>query len=224
MNMNSILERANSVCVAVRKECAYPVSFKTLMTKARRQFKKHDFDISLKTQRKKFLGPEEFYVNAYYDAEDDKNQETAIEVFLYHNFENTETWDYKHVTDILIQLFDAVVHEYRHRRQSVKRHYAVYSNYIQEPYVNYLADPDELDAYALSITIELCRTLGKYRALNYMHRFTALSRFKIQNVYVSPNLNAYVSHFGNIDDGLIKRLAKKVYIRLKKIDTDHVFV
>lgn len=222
--MNNILERVNSVCADVRRECAYPVSFKLLMSKTRRHFKKHKFDISLKTQRKKFLGPEEFYVNAYYDAEDDKNNETPIEVFVYHNFENTETWDYKHVTDVLIQVFDAVVHEYRHQRQSVKRHYAVYSEHTQAPYVNYLADPDELDAYALSITIELCRTMGKFRALNYMHRFTALSRFKIQNVYVSPNLHAYVSHFGGINDGLVKRLAKKVYIRLKKIDTDHIFV
>lgn len=222
--MNSILERVNSVCVDVRKECDYPISFKSLMTKTRRQFKKHDFDLAIKTHRKKFLGPEEFYVNAYYDAEDDMNNDTPIEVYVYHNFENTDTWDRRQVTDMLIQIFDAVVHEYRHQRQSVRRKYAVYSEHIQEPYVNYLADPDELDAYALSITIELCRNLGKYRTLNYLHRFTALSRFKIQNVYVSPNLNAYVSHFGGVNDGLIKRLAKKVYIRLKKIDTDHIFV
>lgn len=223
-NMNSILEQVNLVCNSVRKNCVYPVSFKKLLTTTRRTFKLKDFDLIIKSKRQKFLTQEEFYVNAYYDAEDDRTNETPIEVLIYHNFDDTVLWDRKQVTDVLIQLFDAIVHELRHQRQSRSRHYAVYSEHEQEPYHRYLADPDELDAYAISIAIELSRNLGKYRALNYMSKFSSLSRFKIQNQYVSPNLNSYVSHFGNTKNGLIKRLAKKVYIRLKKIDTDYIFV
>jgi hypothetical protein len=47
---------------------------------------------------------------------------------------------------------------------------------------------------------------------------------KFNQVYVSPNLSAYVGHFGNLDNPTLKKLTKKVYIRLQKIDTDVVFV
>lgn len=222
--MNSILEQTNSVCVSVRRGCEFPTTFKKLLTKVRKEFKQRDFDLDIKTKRQKFLNTEEFYVNAYYDAENDRTNETPIEVIIFHNFDSDSLWDHKQVTDVLIQIFDAVVHEHRHQRQSRKRKYKTYKEHQEEPYVTYLADPDELDAYALSIAIELCRNLGKYRALNYMNKFSSLSKFKIQNQLVSPSLNAYVSHFGNIGDGLVKRLAKKVYVRIKKIDTDYIFV
>ena len=194
------------------------------MSKCRRTFKSKNFDLIIKSKRQKFLTSEEFYVNAYYDAEEDRQNETPIEVLVFHNFDDKLLWDRKQVSDLLVHLFDAVVHELRHQRQSRNRKYVVYSDHEQEPYHRYLADPDEVDAYAISIAIELCRNLGKYRALNYMGRLSSLSRFKIQNQYVSPNLHAYISHFGNTKHGLVKRLAKKVYIRLKKIDTDYVFV
>lgn len=221
--MNSILERTNSVCTSIRHECGGLITFKKLLTKTRKEFKQNDFDLVIKTKRQRFLTNEEFYVNAYYDAHDDSQNETPIEVIIYHNFDELFLWDSKHVTDLLVQLFDAIVHEYRHQRQSRRRKYQTFSEHINEPYAKYLADPDELDAYAVSIAIELCRNLGKQRALNFMSKFVALSKFKIQNQLVSPSLNAYVSHFGNINDGLLKRLAKKVYIRIKKVDTDYIF-
>jgi len=223
-NMNSILEQVNSVCNAVRKTCDYPITFKTLLSKTRRIFKNKDFDLTIKSKRQKFLTTEEFYVNAYYDAEDDRTNETPIEVLIFHNFDDKLLWDRKHVTDLLIQLFDAVVHELRHQRQSRSRRYIVYSEHEQEPYHRYLADPDEVDAYAISIAIELCRNLGKYRALHYMGRLSSLSRFKIQNHFVSPSLNSYVSHFGSTKHELMQRLAKKIYVRLMKVDTDYIFL
>lgn len=222
--MNMILERTNLVCSHVRKQLQYPVDFKSVLNKVRRQFKIQDFDLSIKTKRQQFLNDEEFYVNAYYDAEEDKDGETPIEVIIYHNFVANAIWDQKQTTDLLIQVYDAIVHEYRHQRQSKRRNHKLYNQILHEPYGVYLSDPDELDAYSVSIAIELCRNLGKYRALKYMSRFTALSRFKIQNNFVSPNLNAYISHFGNIQNPIIQKLAKKVYVRLKKIDTDHVFL
>ena len=190
----------------------------------RKVFKSKNFDLKIKTKRQTFLNHEEFYVNAYYDADDDKHNETPIEVLVYHNFDKNDIWDTKQTSELLVQIFDAVVHEYRHQRQSRSRKFLTFSEHPQTPYREYLLDPDELDAYALSIAIELCRNLGKFRALRYMQRLSYLSKFKIQNKFVSPNLNAYVQHFGGVEHPVIKRLSKKVYIRLKKIDTDYVFV
>jgi len=222
--MNNILEQVNSVCTVIRNSIKYPTTFKILLSKTRKVFKSKNFDLKIKTKRQTFLNHEEFYVNAYYDADDDKHNETPIEVIVFHNFDNNEIWDTQHTTDMLVQIFDAVVHEYRHQRQSRSRNYVTFSQHPQTPYNEYLSDPDELDAYALSIAIELCRNLGKFRALRYMQRLSYLSKFKIKNQFVSPNLNAYVQHFGGVDAPIIKRLSKKVYIRLKKIDTDYVFV
>ena len=222
--MNNILEQVNSVCTVIRNSIKYPTTFKLLLSKTRKVFKIKNFDLKIKTKRQPFLNHEEFYVNAFYDADDDKHNETPIEVLVYHNFDKNEIWDQKQTSDLLVQIFDAVVHEYRHQRQSRSRKYLTFSQHPQTPYREYLLDPDELDAYALSIAIELCRNLGKFRALRYMQRLSYLSKFKIQNKFVSPNLNAYVQHFGGVEHPVIKRLSKKVYIRLKKIDTDYVFV
>ena len=222
--MNNILEQVNSVCTVIRNSIKYPTTFKILLSKTRKVFKSKNFDLKIKTKRQPFLNHEEFYVNAYYDADDDKHNETPIEVLVYHNFDKNEIWDTKQTSELLVQIFDAVIHEYRHQRQSRSRKYLTFSQHPQTPYREYLLDPDELDAYALSIVIELCRNLGKFRALRYMQRLSYLSKFKIQNKFVSPNLNAYVQHFGGVEHPVIKRLTKKVYIRLKKIDTDYIFV
>ena len=222
--MNNILEQVNSVCTVIRNSIKYPTTFKILLSKTRKVFKSKNFDLKIKIKRQPFLNHEEFYVNAYYDADDDKHNETPIEVLIYHNFDKNEIWDTKQTSELLVQIFDAVIHEYRHQRQSRSRKYLTFSQHPQTPYREYLLDPDELDAYALSIAIELCRNLGKFRALRYMQRLSYLSKFKIQNKFVSPNLNAYVQHFGGVEHPVIKRLTKKVYIRLKKIDTDYIFV
>jgi hypothetical protein len=216
--MNSILEAACQVCNATRQQTKHGVSFQQLLTQLRRQFRKNGFDIRIKTMRHKNLDDEEFYVNAYYDPEDDKDREIPIEVVVHHNFDQEEIWDTKHVTALLIQVFDAVVHEFKHQRQSRKRNFKVFWNQY-----TYLDDPDEIDAYSVSIAIELCRTLGKYRALRYMHRFSSLSRMKVNHNFVSPNLTAYFDSFNNSPQ-IIKLLAKKVYVRIQKLDMDCVFL
>ena len=222
--MNTVMETVSSVCNQVRHNSKHGVSFQNLLTLLRREFRKRGFDLKIKSDRDKGLGPVEFYVNAYYDAEDDKNKEIPIEVVVHHNFEKTAVWDQKHTTEFLIQIFDATVHEYKHQRQSIKRKYNVYAENVKSPYKEYLAEDDELDAYALSIAIELCRTLGKFRALRLMSKASALARLKFNGRYVSPNLAAYFGQFGSIDNPLLKKLTKKVYVRLQKIDTDAVFL
>ena len=222
--MNTVMETVSSVCNHVRHNSKHGVSFQNLLTMLRREFRERGFNLKIRSNRDKVLGSEEFYVNAYYDAEDDQNNETPIEVVVHHNFEKSVVWDRKHTTEFLIQIFDATVHEYKHQRQSIKRKYHVYAENVKSPYSEYLAEDDELDAYALSIAIELCRTLGKFRALRLMSRVSALAKLKFNGRYVSPNLAAYFGQFGDIHHPLLKKLAKKVYIRLQKIDTDAVFL
>ena len=221
--MNSLMEAVCIVCTHVRNKTKQGISFHNLLTKIRREFREHSIDLKIKSQRKKNLHSEEFYVNAYYDATDDQNRDTAIEVIVYHNFDKNIVWDRQHVTDLLIQVFDAVVHEFKHQRQSRKRYYEIFWHNSYETHL-YLSDPDEVDAYAMSIAIELCRVLGKVRALRYMSKFTSLSRLKIRDCYVSPSLFVYVKNFENLNNPVLKTLAKKVYVRLQKVDTDCIFL
>ena len=219
--MNSILERINTVCKNVRGALAGPVNFKKVIGSVRREFRHAELDVSIKTKKDKTLNLHHFYVEAFYDAEEDFNNETPIEVYIYHNFDDTDLFEHRQLTELLIQIFDAVSHEYRHQNQSSQRGYAVFSDHAIEPFSKYLADPDELDAYAYSITIELLRVMTKERAKKYMTRMTVLSKLKSGQAFVSPNLNAYVSYFkGN---PLLKQLAKKVYKHLETVDKKHIF-
>lgn len=222
--MNSIMEIVCLVCNRVNAKSKLGISFQQLLTLLRREFREYNCNLKIKSDRDKKLNSEEFYVNAYYDAEDDYNNETPIEVIVHHNFNKSLLWDQQQVTEFLIQIFDATVHEYKHQRQSIKRKHHVYAENVKSPYKEYLAEDDELDAYALSIAIELCRTLGKFRALRLMSKASALARLKFNGRYVSPNLAAYFGQFGDIHNPLLKKLTKKVYVRLQKIDTDAVFV
>jgi hypothetical protein len=220
------METVCLICNQVRQKTKQDTSFPKLLVELRRGFRRAGLDLKIKSQIKKFLDTEEFYVNAYYDAEDDENKETPIEVIIYHNFDKDIIWTNKQITELLTQVFDATVHEYKHQRQSRKRNYKDFwvRADAETEFHKYLQDPDELDAYALSIAIELCRTVGKFRALRYMPKFTTLARLKVKEEYVSPNLNAYVSHFEKPISPLLRRLAKKIYVRLMKVDTDHIFM
>jgi hypothetical protein len=218
------METVCSVCTQVKLKSKPGISFQNLLTLLRKQIRIQGFGIRIKSQRDKFLDTEEFYVNAYYDAEDDCNGDVPIEVVVHHNFDKDEVWDQKQSTEFLIQIFDAVVHEFKHQRQSVKRKYQTYTEHIRSPYNQYLADPDEVDAYAVSIAIELCRNLGKFRALRYLSRIGSLSKLKFNGRYVSPCLASYFGAFGNLPNPVLKKLSKKIYVRLQKIDTDVLFL
>lgn len=218
------METVCAVCNSVRNFAMNGISFQKLLVALRKEFRKRDFKIKIKSTRVKTVSDGEFYVNAYYDPEDDRDGDIPIEVIIYHNFDIEEVWDKQHITELLIQVFDAVVHEFKHQRQSVKRNYKTYSDHAQHPYSAYLADPDEVDAYALSIAVELTRTLGKYRAMRYLSKFSGLCKLKFNGKHVSPSLSAYYGQFGNTTNPLMKQLSKKIYVRLRKVDTDSIFV
>lgn len=219
--MNLILERVNTVCGNVRKINDNPITFKKLIGSIRREFRNCSIDLKIKTKKDKFLDQSAFYVNAFYDPEDDQNLETPIEVLVNHNFEPEDLFHEQQITEFLVQIYDAVVHELRHQQQSRRRNYQTYSDHAQEPFSKYLADPDELDAYSVSIAIELLRSMPTHRANRYMTRMAILSKLKNSSSLISPNLRAYVQHFNN--NPLLKRLAKKVYKHLNSLDSNQIF-
>jgi hypothetical protein len=217
------METVCAICNKVRSSTKQGLSFPKLMNQVRREFKLSNIDIKLTTTRDKTLNEDCVYVNGYYDPEDDKEHECAIELIIVHNFPKELVWYPNHSTLILTQIFDTVVHELRHQRQYRKRKFKVGPERGQG-HKEYLADPDEVDAYSISIATELVRSLGRTRALRYLHNIDTLSRFKLNKQFVSPCLGMYVGEFSNPRNPIIKKLTKKIYIRLKKIDTDVVFL
>lgn len=219
--MNSVIERVNMCCQTVRKNNKHGISFKKLIGSIRTAFKDAEFDLKIVTKKDKTLEHSEFYVNAYYDADDDFNNETPIEIYIFHNFSDVNIFSTLQITDLLIQVFDATVHEYKHQTQSRARRYETYLH-NDSPFKAYLADPDEVDAYALSIAIELLRYMSKERAVRYMSRISILAKMKVNNGYLSPNLKAYIDHFGL--NSITKVLTKKVYKHISALDKNQIFL
>jgi len=104
----------------------------------------------------------------------------------------------------------------------MRRDHNQYHEPVEEPYDQYLADDDELDAYAFSIAVELLRTMDAERAKKRMSRISVLSKMRTGAQYSSPQLRAYIGHFGL--NPLTKKLAKKIYHHLEVIDKRYIFV
>ena len=222
MTMNIILERVCNVCKKVREQTPKQPTFRNLIGRTRNTFKLHNFDIAIKSKKDKTLDQDKWYVMAYYDSENDFNMDTAIEVIVHHNLKGDEPFGPHQVTAFLTEIFDATVHEFRHQYQSMRRDHNQYGEHFDTPYELYLADDDELDAYAFSIAIELLRTMDADRAKRRLSRISILSKMRTGSQLSSPQLRAYIGHFGlNI---LTKKLAKKIYCHLETIDKRWVFM
>jgi hypothetical protein len=210
------------VCKQVREQSPEQITFKQVIWRVRNAFKLHNFDIAIKTKKDKDLETDCWYVMAYYDAENDFNMDTAIEVIVYHNLVGNEAFGPHQVTAFLTEIFDATVHEFRHQYQSMRRDHNQYGKHFDTPYERYLADDDELDAYSFSIAIELLRTMDAERAKRRMSRISILSKMRTGSQFSSPQLRAYIGHFGL--NNLTKKLSKKIYHHLETIDKRYVFM
>jgi hypothetical protein len=222
--MNIILERVYKVCKTVQEEIPEITTFKKLMARTRKLFKDHNFDIDLKSKKDKNLDNDKWYVMAYYDSDNDAHGDTPVEVIVNHNLDGTEEFGTRQVTLFLMEIFDAVTHEYRHQYQSMRRDHQTYSPHapVSGSYGEYLADYDELDAYAFSISIELLRIMPVYRAKRNLSRISILSKMRTGPVYSSPTLRAYIESFGL--NPLTKKLAKKIYLYLDTLDSRFIFM
>lgn len=215
--MNLVLDCVYRVCNSVRQQHREPISFRRLVANTRKTFNEHGIGLDIRSVVCRELSTNEFYVEAYY-YEDQGHP--PMEIIVYHRFKRSQKFETEQITNFLVQIYDAVVHECRHQYQSRSRNYEHFTT-NKLGYSAYLADPDELDAYALSIAIELLRSLPYNRAKIYMTRLEVLSKMKQHTILVSPTLNSYVGHFKK--NPLLKRLAKKVYKHLENIDSTLIF-
>jgi hypothetical protein len=220
--MNNILERVFNVCKDVREKSPEQTTFKNLIGRTRNAFKLNNLEVAIKSKKDKHLDPDKWYIMAYYDAENDANAETPIEVIVYHNLQGHEPFGSHQINSFLIEIFDATVHEYRHQYQSMRRDHKEFVTPVETPYEEYLSNQDELDAYAFSITIELLRTMEAYRIRRYLGRISLMSKMRTGPNYTSPTLRAYIGHFGLTD--LTRRLAKKIYRHSEMIDKRFIFM
>jgi hypothetical protein len=195
--------------------------FKNLIAHARKGFS--SLDLKIKTKRINDLEPNEFYVNAYYDAEDDANGFCPIEVVILHNIDPDNYFEHSQAGQLVVHLYDAIVHELRHQYQSRCRNYLTLTHSSVDDVQAYLSDPDEIDAYALSISIELIRNLGRTRSIQYLHRASRLAMIRPKGLYASPNLFAYFEAFGKTEHPIIRKLIKKVFLNLETLDKNAVF-
>jgi len=110
------METVCKVCVKIRAQTKDGVSFQRLLTLIRREFKQSSVVLKIRTTRDKTLIDEVFYVNGYYDPEDDKEDECPIELIVTHNFSTNELWYPIHATLLLTQIrsgLKASGHSYR---------------------------------------------------------------------------------------------------------------
>ncbi len=220
--MNTSLYMVRSICTRIMSDACTGSKFKSLLAKIRRNFK--HLDLVIKTKRIKEVDLNEFYINAFYDHDADQHDECSIEVIVYHNIDTEIFFEHSQVGQFIVQLYDAVVHELRHQEQARKR------KYHPNPYLvdldcnsSYLSDPDEIDAYALSIAIELIRNLGRSRSIQYLHRASRLANIRPKGLYASPTLFTYFKEFGGIEHPVIRKLIKKVFLNLETLDKNAIF-
>lgn len=195
--------------------------FKNLVAYIRKGFS--SLDLKIRTKRINELEPNEFYVNAYYDADDDANGFCPIEVIILHNIDSDNYFEHSQAGQLVVHLYDAIVHELRHQYQSRCRNYLALTHESTDRVEAYLSDPDEIDAYALSISIELIRNLGRTRSIQYLHRASRLAMIRPKGLYASPNLFAYFEVFKQTNHPVLRKLIKKVFLNLETLDKTAIF-
>lgn len=220
--MNAPLYLVRSICTRIMTGADTGAKFKNLLARIRKNFR--HLDLEIKTKKLKDLELNEFYINAFYDLDADKHNECSIEVIVYHNIDTDVFFEHSQVGQFIVQLYDAVVHELRHQEQARKR------KYHPNPYIvnvdsnaSYLSDPDEIDAYALSIAIELIRNLGRSRSIQYLHRASRLANIRPKGLYASPTLFVYFKDVGNTNHPVVRKLIKKVFLNLETLDKNAIF-
>jgi len=201
-------------------KCEGGGKFKTILARVKKSF--GALDLKICTKRMKDLDTNEFYVNAYYDIADDRDGFCPIEVVILHNIDSDATFAHAQTGQLIVQIYDAVVHELRHQYQGRRRNYLSLPEPSDDSFY-YLSDPDEIDAYAISIAIELIRNLGRTRSIQYLHRASRLANIRPKGFYASPNLFAYFDTFGEIEHPVIRKLIKKVFLNLQMVDKATVF-
>lgn len=158
------------------------------------------------------VDPSDIILAAYYDSTEDEDCKISIEVVLITNARDSVILVTDELFDVFVtRLADCLIHEVVHMKQARARdfHETDYETRHRDSVddeIEYLSNPDEIDAYAYNIADELQENPEPFKLLTYP------SSVKIEQ---SLNLWVYINAFDHsIDDPIIKKLLKKVYKRL----------
>lgn len=196
------------------------VTLKRLLHLTRKSLREQNCFVSLKSVKLKTIEPGFFYTEAYY-YNNASDEEHMIEVIVNHHFSKDHVLPVAVAREILVQIYDATLHELRHRYQyRTKQTGSSFDD--SSNFEAYLKDPDEVDAYAVSIAVELLRHLPKTRVLTCMKRYSALAKVRQYGVLISPSLHSYVSHFSS-NPRILNKLMKRVYQHVIEIDPQMIF-
>lgn len=158
------------------------------------------------------VDPGDVILAAYYDSTEDEDCKISIEVVLITNIRDKVILVTDELFDTVVtRLADCLIHEMVHMKQARARDfhetdYEVRHRDNTDDEIEYLSDPDEIDAYAYNIADELQENPDPLKLLAYP------SSVKIEQ---SLNLWVYVNAFDHsVDDPAMRRLLKKIYKRL----------
>jgi len=146
-------------------------------------------------------------ITAHYNSDKDENCKISIELILITNpYDQYLIFDKELFDQFSIRLADTLAHELIHMRQSRARdykHIEYKNNEELQTDSEYLSNPDEIDAFAYGIAVEL---------KNLPNPLKKLSNPKTITIKDSANLWTYVKTFSNDDTNtILKKLYKKIY-------------
>ena len=151
----------------------------------------------------------ELNINAFYDSEKDEQCRISIELVIVTNPADKYIILDDDVFDLFVKhLADSLAHELIHMRQARARDflnvdYHTRQNLNLDESVQYLSDPDEIDAYAYNIATEL------RESKNPLAKLANPTTICLRD---SANLWAYVQTFNRqINNSVVKKLLKKIY-------------
>jgi hypothetical protein len=169
------------------------------------------------------------YIGGGYYSHRDKDREKSIEVcFAYNLKDETITVSRRHFNRICVRIADVILHEIIHMRQARKRKFRI-NNYSLKTKTKtpkklaeqiYLADPDEIDAYAFNMACELTDKYGRnmLEIKNYLARDQKGSRSKFDT------WRSYLKAFDyDIDHHVIRRLKTRSMYYLRRSQVGRPF-
>lgn len=179
--------------------------------------------VVITTQKSPNIDPNDLNLNAYYDPDEDENDEKPFEIQVLFPKENPNvTMNRQGWHEFAVKVIDFLEHEMIHQAQYRSREFRPgrqYRSKHQDPITKrsqeYLGNPDEIEAYAFNLSRELLRkTNNDYeRTLGLLRNFSKTAMTKDQaGRLLSPNLFGYFSDFGfDTTHPVLKSLMKKTY-------------
>jgi hypothetical protein len=177
----------------------------------------------LNTSKSDVVDPNNIGLNAYYDPDEDEEEEKPFELVAVFNPNDKQiTMDRAGWREFASQVIDYLEHEMIHQYQYRSRDFQPTKGFRSKatnPEIKkqqeYLGNTDEIEAYAYNLANELLRkTKGNYEmTLRLLGNFSRTAITKDQaGRFLSPNLYGYFKDF-NFDTThpVLKRLMKKTY-------------